>query len=88
MFFNFDTAPEKIQKIENFLTNNGYDYKYENVQDFKIDIDDKKLMLKMVKNNIPKQYIVGKDDIGESVKTYLNEQLKKQTIQPNINQIK
>jgi hypothetical protein len=88
VFFNFDTAPEKIQKIENFLTQAGYDYKYENVQDFKIDIDDKKLMLKMVKNNIPKQYIVGKDDIGESVKTYLNEQLKKQTIQPNINQIK
>jgi hypothetical protein len=58
------------------------------VQDFKIDVDEKKLMLKMVKNGDPKQYIVGKDNVGESIKTYLNEQLKKQTIQPNINTIK
>lgn len=88
VFFNFDTPPEKVQMIENFLTQSGYDYKYENVQDFKIDVDDKKLMLKMVKNGDPKQYIVGKDEVGESVKTYLNEQLKKQTKQPNINTIK
>ena len=74
--------------IEQFLSDSGYDYKYEDVQDFKIDVDPKKMMLKMVKNNIPKQYIVGKDDVGESVKTYLNEQLKKQTNQPNINTTK
>ena len=88
IFFNYNTAPEKIQMIENFLIESGYTYKYEDVQDFKIDIDDKKMMLKMIKNNEPKQYIVGKDDVGESVKTYLNDMLKKQTIQPNINQIK
>jgi hypothetical protein len=88
IFFNYNTAPEKIQMIENFLIESGYTYKYEDVQDFKMDIDDKKMMLKMIKNNEPKQYIVGKDDVGESVKTYLNDMLKKQTIQPNINQIK
>ena len=88
IFFNYNTAPEKIQMIENFLIESGYTYKYEDVQDFKIDIDDKKMMLKMIKNDEPKQYIVGKDDVGESVKTYLNDMLKKQTIQPNINQIK
>lgn len=88
VFFNFDTPPETIQLVEDFLTQQGYNYKYEDVQDFKIEIDDQKMMLKMVKNDIPKQYIVGKDDVGESVKTYLNEQLKKQKNQPNINQVK
>lgn len=88
VFFNYNTPPEKVQAIENFLTESGYDYKYENVQDFKIEVDEKKLMLKMVKNGDPKQYIVGKDDVGESVKTYLNDLLKQQTKQPNINQIK
>lgn len=88
VFFNYDTPPEKIQMIEQFLSDSGYDYKYEDVQDFKIEVDPKKMMIKMVKNNIPKQYIVGKDDVGESVKNYLNDLLKKQTIQPNINTIK
>lgn len=88
VFFNYNTPPEKVQAIEEFLTESGYDYKYENVQDFKIEVDDKKLMLKMVKNGDPKQYIVGKDNVGESVKTYLNDMLKKQTNQPNINTTK
>jgi hypothetical protein len=88
VFFNFDTAPEKVKAIEDFLTECGYEYKYEDVQDFKIEVDEKKLMLKMVKNGDPKQYIVGKDDVGESVKNYLNDLLKKQTNQPNINTIK
>jgi len=88
VFFDFNTPIEKVQAVEQFLSDSGYDYKYEDVQEFKIDVDDRKLMLKMVKNGIPKQYLVGKDDVGESVKTYLNDLLKQQTKQPNINTIK
>ncbi len=87
VFFDKQTEPDKIAQIEAYLNELGYEYKYDIVEDFRIDIDDKKMMLKMVKNGKPKQYIVGTDNVGEDIKNYINTELKLQKQQPIIIQI-
>lgn len=88
VFFDYNTSPKVVKQIEDFLTERGYDYKYEDVQDFKVEVDDTKMMINMIKNGDAKQYVVGLDNVGEEVKQYLHAQAKQQTKQPNINQIK
>ena len=86
VFFDADTSPEIIQEIESYLTELGYNYKYEIVEDFKLKFDEKKVMISMIKNGKPKQYIVGMDDVGESVMRYINTEIRKQGNKPiNIN---
>jgi hypothetical protein len=86
VFFDYNTPPATIKLIEDYLIECGYDYKYEDVDDFNVVMDDKKIIINMVKNGKPKQYMVGKDTEGESVRNYLEEQIKEQKNQPNINQ--
>ncbi len=78
IFFDYNTSPKIIKEIEQYLQEKGYDYKYEDVQDFKVETDEKKIMIKMVKNGIPKQYTIGKDNVGKEVGNYLNREFKKQ----------
>lgn len=80
IFFDFDTDPKIINQIEQYLEEKGYDYKYEKVEDFKVEVDDKKIMIKMIKNGVAKQYTIGKDNVGKEVGIYLNKELKKQQI--------
>lgn len=88
IFFDYQTPAATIKLIEDYLIECGYDYKYEDVDDFKVVLDDKKILISMVKNGKPKQYMVGKDNVGDSVKQYLEDQIKQQENQPNINTIK
>jgi len=88
VFFDYNTPSEKVKQVEQYLSDSGYGYKYENVKDFSIDIDEQKIMLKMIKNNQNKQYTVGRDDVGKDVSEYLQNQIKKQKNKPKISQKK
>jgi hypothetical protein len=72
VFFNYDTPAPLIQEIETFLDNNGYSYKYENVRDFKVSLDDKKMSINMIKNEKNKQYLINTENVSDSIKEYLN----------------
>jgi len=87
IFFDANTDKKTIQNIENYLTDLGYKYKYEDVQDFKMNVDERKLSLRMIKNGDIKVYTVGKDNVGEYIKKYINDQIKKQDQTPTINKI-
>lgn len=87
IFFDASVDPGIVKNIEEYLNNLGYKYKYEDVQNFKMVADDRKLSLRMVKNGDVKVYTVGKDNVGESIKRYINEQIKEQDITPTIKKI-
>jgi hypothetical protein len=87
IFFNEKTDKKIVKQIEDYLTEMGYKYKYENVEDFRMEVDETKMMLRMIKNGDVKQYVVGKDNVGESIKKYINDQFKKQEKTPTINKI-
>lgn len=78
VFFNYDTDPKIIEEIEEYLRSEGYEYKYEDVQNFKVEADDKKIIIKMVKNGVSKQYTIGKDNVGKEVNKYLSDLIKQQ----------
>jgi endonuclease YncB( thermonuclease family) len=52
-----------------------------------MNVDERKLSLRMIKNGDIKVYTVGKDNVGESIKKYINDQIKKQDQTPTINKI-
>jgi hypothetical protein len=74
-----------VQEIERYLNEKGYEYKYEDVQDFKVETDDKKLVIKMIKNGVAKQYTIGKDSVAKDLNKQLSELIKKQTQTPKTN---
>ena len=76
IFFNYDTDPKIIKMIEDYLESVGYEYKYEDVKDFSVKIDDKKVNIQMIKNGISKQYTIGKDSVGKEVGDYLSGNVK------------
>jgi len=86
IFFDFNTDKKIIKMIEDFLTQQGYEYKYEDVQNFKVEADDKKMILKMIKNGSAKQYTIGKDNVSKELNRYLSDLIKKQetTIETSI----
>jgi hypothetical protein len=87
VFFSEDTPKETIKEVEHFLLELNYRYKYEAVRDFRIDSNQKSLIIKMNKNNEFKQYSINHDNVGESVKNYLLKGIKKQTHTPNVTKI-
>jgi hypothetical protein len=87
IFFDYNTDKQTVKLVEEFLMYQGYDYKYENVNDFKIVQDDNNLVIQMLKNKEYKEYTIGKDNVGDAIKTYLNENIKKQKNKPTTNKI-
>ena len=87
IFFDYNTDKQTVKLVEEFLMYQGYDYKYENVDDFKIVQDDNNLVIQMLKNKEYKEYTIGKDNVGDAIKTYLNENIKKQKNKPTTNKI-
>jgi hypothetical protein len=87
IFFDANTDPGIVKNIEDYLSNIGYKYKYENVEEFKMNVDERKLTLRMIKDGDVKVYTVGKDNVGESIKKYINDQIKEQNTIPTINKI-
>ena len=85
IFFDFKTDPKTIKMIEEYLIEKGYQYKYEDVKDFKVESDDKKMILKMIKNGSPKQYTIGKDNVGKDLNKYLSDLIKQQKTTPQTN---
>ena len=85
IFFDFKTDKKTISLIEDFLTQQGYQYKYEDVQNFKVEADEKKMILKMIKNGSPKQYTIGKDNVGKELNRYLSSLIKQQEKTPETN---
>jgi len=85
IFFDFKTDPKIITMVEEYLTEKGYQYKYEDVQNFKVESDDKKMILKMIKNGSPKQYTIGKDNVGKELNRYLSSLIKQQETTPKTN---
>ena len=85
IFFDFKTDSKIIKMIEDYLTEKGYQYKYEDVQNFKVEADDKKMILKMIKNGSPKQYTIGKDNVGKDLNKYLSDLIKQQKTTPKTN---
>lgn len=85
IFFDYKTDKETVQEIERYLNEKGYEYKYEDVQDFKVETDDKKLIIKMIKNGVAKQYTIGKDNVAKDLNNKLSELIKKQTTSPQTN---
>jgi len=77
IFFDYSTDPKIITEIEQYLVSIGYDYKYENVENFSVDIDERKVNIAMVKNGISKQYVIGKDSVGQDVAKYLMKNAKR-----------
>jgi hypothetical protein len=74
-----------VQEIERYLNDKGYEYKYEDVHNFKVETDDKKLIIKMIKNGVAKQYTIGKDSVANDLNKQLSELIKKQTTSPQTN---
>lgn len=87
VFFDEKTPKETIKEVELFLLELGYSYKYEAVKDFRIDSNQKSLIIKMNKNNEFKQYSIHHDNVGESVKHYLLKGIKQQETTPNVTRI-
>jgi hypothetical protein len=87
IFFDANTDPGIVKNIEDYLSSIGYSYKYENVEDFKMQVDERKLSLRMIKDGDIKVYTVGKDNVGESIKKYINDQIKEQKTTPTIKKI-
>jgi hypothetical protein len=87
IFFDFNTDKNIIKEIEQFLTHHGYDYKYENVDDFNVTSDNENMVIQMIKNGESKEYTIGHDNVGESIKKYLNDKIKKQNNLPNTRKI-
>jgi len=52
-----------------------------------MNVDERKLTLRMIKDGDVKVYTVGKDNVGESIKKYINDQIKEQNTIPTINKI-
>ncbi len=87
VFFDYNTDPNVIEEIESFLTSYGYDYKYENVDNFNVCSDNDNLIIQMIKNGDSKEYTIGYDNIGNEIKNYINENIKKQNNKPNIKKL-
>jgi hypothetical protein len=85
IFFDYKTDKATVEEIERYLNEKGYEYKYEDVQDFKVETDDKKLIIKMIKNGVAKQYTIGKDNVAKDLNNKLSELIKKQTTSPQTN---
>jgi hypothetical protein len=85
IFFDYNTDSATVQEIERYLNDKGYEYKYEDVQDFKVETDNKKLVIKMIKNGVAKQYTIGKDSVAKDLNKQLSELIKKQTQTPKTN---
>jgi hypothetical protein len=85
IFFDYKTDSATVQEIERYLNEKGYEYKYEDVKDFKVETDNKKLVIKMIKNGISKQYTIGKDSVAKDLNKQLSELIKKQTQTPKTN---
>ncbi len=85
IFFDYKTDKATVEEIERYLSEKGYEYKYEDVQDFKVETDDKKLIIKMIKNGVAKQYTIGKDNVAKDLNKQLSELIKKQTKTPQTN---
>jgi hypothetical protein len=85
IFFDYKTDSATVQEIERYLNEKGYEYKYEDVQEFKVEVDEKKLIIKMIKNGIPKQYTIGKDNVAKDLNKQLSDLIKKQTLTPKTN---
>jgi hypothetical protein len=85
IFFDYNTDSATVQEIERYLNEKGYEYKYEDVKDFKVETDDKKLIIKMIKNGVAKQYTIGKDSVAKDLNKQLSELIKKQTQTPKTN---
>jgi len=77
VFFDYKTDPKIIKEIEDYLVSQGYEYKYENVENFSVDVDDRKVNIAMIKNGISKQYVIGKDSVGQDVAKYLMKEAKR-----------
>jgi|GWRWMinimDraft_1066009.scaffolds.fasta_scaffold00085_12 hypothetical protein len=85
IFFDFKTDPKIIKMIEDYLNEKGYQYKYEDVKDFKVESDERKMILKMIKNGSPKQYTISKDNVGKDLNKYLSSLIKQQETTPQTN---
>jgi len=66
-FFDYNTPVPLITKVENILTDKGYHYKYELVEDFKLTLDKKKVYtIDMVKNGDRKRYQFSQNHLKEA----------------------
>lgn len=85
IFFDYQTDPKTVKEIEEYLNEKGYQYKYEDVKDFKVETDENKMILKMIKNGVAKQYTIGKDNVSKDLNKQLTDLIKKQINFPKTN---
>lgn len=72
VFFDYDTPPALVEKIERILEDKGYRYKYEAVHDFRLTKDKREVYtINMVKNGEAKQYQFSTRNEAKDISEYL-----------------
>jgi hypothetical protein len=76
IFFRYDTNQSKIDKIEKIITDLGFPYKYESVDNFSFQKDAENFVISMVKNGEPKRYDFSHGYDYQSIKRYITQRIK------------
>lgn len=71
VFFKKETSVKKVNRIEKYLEELGFPYKYEMVENFKLGKNDEKYVISMVKNGENKTYEFSDNKEYEDIKNFL-----------------
>lgn len=73
IFFSYDTPGHIVKAIENILTDRGYKFKYESVENFSLKRSRDLYTISMIKNGDPKTYKFTDSQIGRDISSILHE---------------
>ena len=66
LFVNYSIPKIKLRQIERYLSDCGYKYKYEKVEDFSVARYNDCLIMQMIKNDKPKKYMFYDRNFGQN----------------------
>jgi hypothetical protein len=77
VFFKPTTSVRKIESVENLLTTLNYPYRYEKVENFSVQVETDKVIIKMTKNDEQKRYEFSTGETGKEIKERPKESSKR-----------
>ena len=76
IFFSYDTPAHIVKTVESILSDRGYRFKYEQVENFSLKRSRDIYTISMIKNNEPKTYKFTDSQIGRDITHILHERAK------------
>lgn len=78
VFFKPTTSVRKIESVENLLTTLNYPYRYEKVENFSVEVETDKVIIKMTKNDEQKRYEFSTAETGKEIAKNVYKKYKNQ----------